>query len=298
VCRIATGKGRNEVAFRTKLAVRYWLKTIIMVVVCIVLGLWGIWDYAVAIPRDARDAARADTLRIVKNGLDTPMGSKQRTDAVLVLVAAIEDDDLRDVLWSNSLEVMRVAVGGGNIDTQKKAMRLVEDGLNKYGKVTTPSKYDRPMQWMFIACLPFGVYYVLVYAKMSKRAKVYLLTDDGVLTTPEGTWSPNEIVDIDMSRWMAKKGNARSTWTAKVVLGDGSTVLLDDYIYKDMHYIIGKLAHGFYPDEWTPVARRTRTSVDGEDTQKEQAEPLKKITDSSEEVVDLLKKPSIENGES
>ena len=31
-----------------------------MTIVCVVLGLWGIWDYVIAIPEAARGAARAD----------------------------------------------------------------------------------------------------------------------------------------------------------------------------------------------------------------------------------------------
>ena len=240
-----------------------------MSVVCLVLGLWGIWDYVVAIPREATEAARADILRVVKNGLDTASGSEHRVAAVVALDAAITLDDHLDASWSSSLETMMAAVSLENTASRRSAMELVEDGLNKYGNATAPSKYDRPMQWMFIACIPFGVYYVLVYFKMSRRAKAYLLTDDGILTTPEGTWPPDKIVDIDMSRWIAKTGNARSTWTAKVVLEDGSTALLDDFIYKGMHHIIGKLAHGFYPDEWTTLARRvkpqTPDSKEGDD---------------------------------
>ena len=67
--------------FKTKLATRYWLKTIIMAIVCIVLGLWGVWDYVVAIPKAAMEAARADTLRLVKNGLDAPTGTEHRVHA-------------------------------------------------------------------------------------------------------------------------------------------------------------------------------------------------------------------------
>ena len=54
-------------ALHTTLATRYWLKTIIMAIVCIVLGLWGIWDYVVAIPKAetgaTRDALLDDTVR-------------------------------------------------------------------------------------------------------------------------------------------------------------------------------------------------------------------------------------------
>ena len=247
--------------FKTKLATRYWLKTIMMAIVCIVLGLWGVWDYVVAIPEDAMKAARADTLRLVQNGLDTQPGSEQRIHAIAELDEAIEFDDRLDDAWSVSLDVMRMAMSEGEPESHRNALGIVEAGLSDYGNVTAPSKYDRPMQWMFILCLPFGLYYILVYVKMSKRARSYHLTEEGVLTTPEGTWSSDEIEDIDMSRWIAKTGTARSTWTAKVVLKDGKKIVLDDYIYNGMHSIIGKLAHGFYPNEWTSLAKRVKTQT-------------------------------------
>ena len=232
-----------------------------MAVVCIVLGLWGVWDYVVAIPKTAMEAARAETLRLVKNGLDTPPGSEHRVQAIAQLDEAIELDDRLDERWSTSLNAMRMAMSDGESESHRNALGIVESGLNDYGNVTAPSKYDRPMQWMFILCLPFGLYYILLYLKMSKRARSYLLTEAGVLTTPEGTWSSDEIEDIDMSRWIAKTGNARSTWTAKVVLKGGKKIVLDDYIYSGMDSIIGKLAHGFYPNEWTSLAKRVKTQT-------------------------------------
>jgi len=249
------------VGFKTKLATRYWLKTIMMAIVCIVLGLWGVWDYVVAIPKAAMEAARHDTLRLVKNGLETQPGSEHRVRAIAELDKAIEFDDRVDEAWRVSLDAMRMAMSDGGAESHRNALGIVEAGLNDYGKVTAPSKYDRPMQWMFILCLPFGLYYILVYMKMSKRARSYHLTEEGVLTTPEGTWSSDEIEDIDMSRWIAKTGTARSTWTAKVVLKDGKKIVLDDYIYNGMHSIIGKLAHGFYPNEWTSLAKRVKTQT-------------------------------------
>ncbi|MBT6270043.1 MAG: hypothetical protein HOI88_06815, partial [Phycisphaerae bacterium] len=95
------------------------------------------------------------------------------------------------------------------------------------------------------------------------RASLYSYENDGTLSTPEGTWSSEEIIDIDMSRWIAKTGNARSTWTAKAVVSPDTKILLDDYMFTDMHLIIGALAHRFYPEDWTPLAKRVKVeSVD------------------------------------
>ncbi len=239
-----------------------------MIIVCVVLGLWGIWDYVVAIPEKARGAAKAEILRVIKTGLDTPNGSSQRLDAITLVDTALQSDGYAEDDWDAGLAQMKEALEGGSIETQREAMGNVEEGLNTYGNITAPSKYDRPMQWVFMSCLPFGLWYLLSYLKMKKRASMYTLDDDGTLTTPEGTWSASDIKDIDMSTWISKTAKARSTWTAKVVVEGSEPIELDDYVYQDMHLIIGTLAHQFYPDDWTPLARRVKL----EQTQEEEEE--------------------------
>jgi len=230
-----------------------------MAVVCIVLGVWGILDYTVVIPNALRACDRAELLReFVQPALNVERGSQERDSGMVALNVTIEEDDSLDQKWSDALIVFRGAVSGGGVDSQQKATNLVEDYLNEYGSVTRPSKFDRPMQWMFILCLPFGFYYLFTYSKMTKRASMYRLDDDGTLSTPEGTWSKDDIQDIDMERWISKTGKARTTWTAKVLVENHPPILLDDYVYKDVHLIIGNLAHRFYPEIWTPLAKRVK----------------------------------------
>ncbi len=187
---------------------------------------------------------------------------------IVVVGTAVENGVYEDG-WVDSLSSVLNALKNGNGELQLGAMGVVDDYLNRFGSVVAPSKYDRPIQWLFILCLPFGFYYLWKYSVMSRRARLYSLDDDGNLATPEGSWASQEIADIDMSRWIAKTGNARTTWTAKVITGDGKNVLLDDYVYQDMHLIIGKIAHRFYPDKWTPLARRVVTSSQEENTRGE-----------------------------
>ena len=259
-------------AIRTTLATRFWLKTVVMAVVCLVLGVWGVWDYVVAIPRAEMQAGRAHLLsKTIQPALITEMGSVERDDATVVLNVTIEDDGGQDPQWVASLEVFKSAMNGGGKELQDDAQLLLESEFALYGNVTPPSKFDRPMQWLFILCLPFGFYYLWKYAQMKKRASAYCLDDDGTLSTPEGTWQSSDMTDIDMSRWIAKTGNARSTWTAKVIIDDTQPVLLDDYVYNDMHLIIGAIAHRFYPDQWTPLARRVK-STDGVDVEEHSPE--------------------------
>ncbi len=243
-------------ALQTTLATRFWLKTIIMGVVCVVLGLWGIWDYAVAIPRAEMLANRGMLLRDdIQTAMNTERGSAERDAVIVKLTSIIQKDEGRFPSWTDTLVVFRDSLSGG-ADAQLQAIALMEENLNEYGDVTPPSKYDRPMQWIFILCLPFGFYYFWSYVRTKKRSGVYRLDDDGGLITPEGSWSAGEILDIDMERWISKTGKARTTWTAKVIVKDHAPVLLDDHVYKDMHLIIGALAHRFYPEDWTPLAKR------------------------------------------
>jgi len=236
-----------------------------MTIVCVVLGLWGIWDYVIAIPEAARGAARAEILRVIKNGLDTPNGSPERLEAITVIGVALESDGYTDDDWNAGLAQMKVALEGAPIEVQREAMGGVEKGLKAYGHITAPSKYDRPMQWVFMSCLPFGFWYLMSFLKMKKRASMYELSDDGTLITPEGSWPASEVKDIDMSVWISKTAKARLTWTAKVVVDGREPIELDDYVYQDMHLIIGALAHQFYPDDWTPLARRVKIEHTEED---------------------------------
>ena len=41
-----------------------------------------------------------------------------------------------------------------------------------------------------------------------------------------------------------------------VVTSDGKRIVLDDHDFKNMHLIIGAIAHGFMPDIWTAEGKR------------------------------------------
>jgi hypothetical protein len=248
------------VALRTTLATRFWLKTVIMAVVCIVLGIWGIWDYAVAIPQAQLGADRGAILRdVLQPAMDTTaVGSTERTEAIVLLQVTAENVGETDPEWEAAVSTFIQALEGGDASNYEL---VFQEELKKYGDIVAPSKFDRPMQWLFILCIPFGFYYLWSYSKMKRRAAMYLLDDVGTLTTPEGSWTAQKIKDIDMGSWISKTGKARTTWTAKVIVEDHGPVILDDYVYKDIHLIIGSLAHRFYPEEWTPLAKRVKKEV-------------------------------------
>jgi hypothetical protein len=196
-------------------------------VLCAVFGVWGWYDYAIKIPRLEIDSAIYEKAKDTRSTLEKQAETKPLDDAQIKQM----EDAKKDL-----------------------------DGIRaRYGS-TVPAKpavYDRPMQlWLYIVgCGVLGVP-MFVWPIIRTRMKPYRLEGDGTLRTPSESVSPADIVDIDMSRWCSPTGDRRSTWTAKVVLQDGRTILLDDHDHKNMHLIIGAIAHRLHPDEWTLDAKR------------------------------------------
>lgn len=136
----------------------------------------------------------------------------------------------------------------------EKAYQECSTFIDQVGRVAAPAKYDRIMQWLFIACLPMAPYFL--WTVLRTRRRVYRLDDDGTLHMPEGTWAARDVADIDMSRWMAKS-------IAWVVHRDGTRVKLDDYKHRNLHLIVGAVASRLHPADWTPEARPLQGAAAG-----------------------------------
>jgi hypothetical protein len=199
-------------------------------VLCLVFALWGWYDYQYKIPRETDDLARYTELgnaigELEKKGNLTP----EETQALAEKTA------------------------------EKSAIS------KRYGNGTPPAHatYDRAMQlWLYIVgCGVMGVP-MFAWPLLRTSMRPYRLDDQGVLHTPDGVYGPDEIEDIDMSRWCSPTGDRRSTWTAKVVLKNGKRILLDDHDHRNMHMIIGAIAHRLHPDQWTAAARRVEAKPD------------------------------------
>jgi hypothetical protein len=180
------------------------------------LGLWGLYDYAVKIPRAEALVAEHAALVATKDALE----AKQ-------LSGALTAEE------TTSLENTRRTL----------AERFIEAPV-------PPAAFDRAVQlWVYVVlCGLVGTpWAVWMYLSLKKRQ--FELTEDGTLVTPEGSCPLREVRDIDMSRWMDKS-------IAVVTLADGTTSLLDDYKYKNLHLIVGAVASMKYPELWTADARK------------------------------------------
>lgn len=207
-------------ALETSLQPRQKWWNVLYAFICFVLAAWGAYDYWVTIPRKEEAVAAYD--------------------AAAKTVETVESK----VTAAGSAPGASGAVTADEAIAYEAAKKVVEKG-----RPTPPAAYDRPVQlWLYmVGCGVMGVPYFLA-AWLAAARKTYRLEDDGTLVAPEGRFAAADIQDIDMSRWMSKS-------IATVMLPGGRKVVLDDYKFKGMHLIVGKLAHDRHPEDWTDDAR-------------------------------------------
>lgn len=288
-------------AITTTVRPRYAFQMIFMFVLCLVLGLWGTWDYFVKIPNQQRAYERFRVCEAVRDAIDLhtsastdPAAREQQTREALELVnTRIEsllarESDIEEVnlnptnsaareqqmqqlqqaveslrggaqeQWLSVLALFQAALQNPPPLDQplsgvhQAAWQLAGEGLSAFDDVEPPSRLDRATQILFILCL-LGVPWTL-WSFVRTKSQVYRLEEDGTLVMPEGTFAKDDIVDIDMERWMKKS-------IAYVVMRDGRRVKIDDYLYKNAHLIVGAIASEFYPEQWTEDARMVKPDV-------------------------------------
>jgi hypothetical protein len=281
-------------AVTTKLQPKYSLKMIGIAVVSIVLGIWGIYDYAIAIPAKQQAYQRGQVYRTVRDAIeqarrpDAEAGKTKQElgDANRAVDAALqklmsesaaempeEQPSAQEIVdsiratdqkqWLEELVVFKaalaeVATAGEGPMSEEFSMtyELLQKRVSEVGNVSEPAAYDRYVKGLlFVPCLPFGLY--MFWALHRMRRKVYWLDDDHTLHFPGGEWGNDEIADIDMSRWMAKS-------IAFVEHRGGERLKLDDYIHRDTHLIVGALASERYPEQWDADAKPKKTPGTGE----------------------------------
>jgi len=208
-------------------------------IVSLVLGLWGVYDYAVKIPADAAKHERFQIARHVAAALENANFNsqefrEQRDDALARIGAelaqlgrepaalgdrsavAAEIDPMRAAIstidaeqrdaWVTTLAIYQrglnspTRLGPSLSGWSALAWELTQPVINAFGSVTPPATFDRLVQWAFIACLPAFPWYLIVYFRA--KSKKYKLTADGNLHLPgeDDPWPLDLISGIDMSK--------------------------------------------------------------------------------------------------
>jgi len=278
----------HDGTIHAQLAAGYWIRALLIGLMCLALGIWGLYDYIYAIPQQEEGAQRREIAQAVKVVIDDQAATPEIYEAAMEVIntslavyttppvvdttSSISTDAGWHValdLWKSTLEAMQDPGSRGSsrsLGLVTDAKAEVERANTAYGDIQAPSAYDRPIQWMFIVSLVFVPYYIRQL--MLHWGKTYTLDQDGSFHGPHGTVRADEIADIDMSRWMKKS-------VAQLVDSKGERTELDAYIYKDLHLIIGAIAHRLHPDKWTsdskivkePVAADSTTSTNEEQNQ-------------------------------
>ena len=202
-------------AIETKIQTRQTLQNIGYAVICLGLGLWGWYDYAVTIPE--MEAAYAEFVSLEETTKTLEAQSK---------VAPLTTE-----------EIVRF----------KEAEATLKAKYTE--KPDLPAAYDRAVQlWLYIVgCGVMGVPW-FAYAQWQLMRHRFRLDDDGGFTADGRRFAAEEITGIDMSRWMSKS-------IAEVLTADGGRIALDDYKLKGVEDIVAALAARFHPGEWTSDAR-------------------------------------------
>ena len=271
----------HDGTIRAQLAPGYWIRALLVGLICLGFGIWGLYDYIYAIPQQEEGAQRREIAQAVKVVIDDQAANPEMYEAAMEDINAglanyttpvspvvdssssiTTDAGWQNALeqWKSTLEAMQVPGSGassGSLGLIADAKAEVERANTAYGDIQAPSAYDRPIQWIFIVSLVFVPYYIRQL--MLHRGKEYTLDQDGGFHGPHGTLRADEIADIDMSRWMKKS-------IAELVDSNGQRITLDAYIYKDLHLIIGAIAHRLHPDKWTLDAKIVKEPAEADST--------------------------------
>lgn len=199
---------------------------LIFTILCLVFGLWGVYDLTVDIPHRQQQHDRFVEVQQRLAALNEISTEREASGQ------PITDEEIAEYT-SLENEMQQLAPGGEN--------------------PVSPGKFDPLIQWIYILCLPCVPYFILQLARA--WGKSYRLDEDMTLHHPEGTWKAQDIVDIDMSRWMAKS-------IAWVVHVDGTRVKLDDYHYTNTHLIVGAIAQRKYPEKWDSEAKQIKSPLE------------------------------------
>tara|TARA_B100001059_G_scaffold81121_3_gene79120 strand:+ start:20300 stop:21139 length:840 start_codon:yes stop_codon:yes gene_type:complete len=259
---IQTSENWVEHSMHSSISTGHSVRAVLVGLTCLVLGLYGIYDHQWAIPAEERAFERGEVSRNVLASLD----AIEAGEDIQLIPATIEtlngliskssttgstDQDTID--WGKTLVIYRDGIDPPSDvsptdwpSLRQAAKSQTDKMLGVYGDAVKPGWYDRDVQWLFIASLPFAPYYF--WSFVSTRGRRYQLDPDGTLHLPEGTWKSDEIADIDMHRWMVKS----VCW---VVKSDSTRIKLDAHIYKNLDKIIGVVAHRLKADEWSLDAR-------------------------------------------
>ena len=283
-------------AIEVRVARGYAWRMIILAVVCLVFGLWGVYDYAIAIPRDQTLADRVELLQISKDALETPQPYGELTPEANKAFIGV-NAELNSIL-QKQLDQTRGVKPITNLADFEEVIELFGPDLQAGGN----------MQWVaLLATIGYGL---VAERRLPLTERDYPTAHEAFKQTQQaieqlGTVSAPGRYDrltqwafmlclpsVPYFLWMyfgAKRRVYRlddegtlstpdgtwrqeeisdidmGRWMAKsiawIVPREGNRVKLDDYKFRNLHLIVGAIAARLHPDDWDNEAKPVKAAT-------------------------------------
>jgi hypothetical protein len=268
-------KPESQMKLRTTINRKWTIKMVVIGIVLIGFGIWGLLDAAWIYPRRGYVASSwlefqyLDLFSREKPPLDgragvaDPAAEFERLTRTKAERGSLDPVDAALLEWLDQLQVVGKLDGplataiprsdfrGEEVTDARSRLELLTKQWNEGGeKKQTPSKlsfWDIPVQWLImVAGLALGVYMFLLILRV--RSKSYAWEPDAMqLTLPGGaTLVPGDLEDVDKRRWH------KFFVTLKVKMGHpqlgGRGVELDLLRYEPLEAWVLEMEKAAFPD--------------------------------------------------
>jgi hypothetical protein len=269
----------------------YAWRMIIIGAASVVLGVWGVYDFAVDIPKRQMLSERAELLTLARDALETEQAAgaltPESTTALEAVKAEMEQTIRREL--------------GETFDPEQAPATAEEQAemQKKFAEVMQTSEHAEWLQLLLVITQGLSVERRLPLTEQD-YPQAFLAYDAtrnnldmiGQVTTPgkydrltqwafiaclpcapyffwmyfvarrrRYTLDDDGTLHTQAGTWPADEiaDIDMNRWMAKsiawVVHRDGARVKLDDYKFKGLHQIVGAIASRLHPDDWTEDAR-------------------------------------------
>ena len=282
-------------AIEVRVARGYALRMMIIAIVCLVFGLWGVYDYAVAIPRAQERADRLELLQISKDALETPQSKGTLTPQAkkaYTKVTAELDSILRPELEQSGLEspvsqptdfAEAIEMFGENLRTSGDVQWVALLATIGHGLVAErrlpltekdyPSAHTAFKQTQHAIEQLGAVAAPGEYDRLTQWAFMLCLP-----CVPYFLWmyfdATRRVYSLDDEGTLSTPDGTwrqeeianidMDRWMAKsiawVVPRQGRRVKLDDYKFRNLHRIVGAISARLHPDEWDSEAKPVKAA--------------------------------------
>ncbi len=278
-------------AINVTIAKGYAWRMIIIGAVSVVLGAWGVYDYAVEIPQRQVLHQRAELLTLCKDALETEQAAGSLTPEATTAMEAVTaemEQTIRRELGETIDPEQAAPTAELQAELQKKfaeVMQTSEDAkwLALLVVITQGLSTERRLplteQAYPLAFLAFdaarnnldAIGQVTAPGKYDRATQwafiaclpcaPYFFWMYFVARRRRYTLDDDGTLHTPAGTWQADEiaDIDMNRWMAKsiawVVHRDGTRVKLDDYKFKGLHQIVGSIASRLYPDDWGEDAR-------------------------------------------